>query len=155
MGLLLVVKPRALRGRYDLVTLRSQIDKSWQDEEEWSNYFAVIMQHKAILYQTTINIKKMVELGAAVDVQDIFGKTVLDYCMTKEIYDVLIGVGVPFQIDAWIYFNYDYFVKKAPIIAPILGACLCIAVYKTMNQGKISMDEKDAWIQQMGRYCLR
>ncbi len=41
------------------------------------------------------------ELGA----EDSSGKTALNYCYTKEIYNKLREVGIPFQYRTWFYFN--------------------------------------------------
>ena len=134
-----------------LVALRLKIDIAWNDDTEWDDYYAMIIHHKAVRHQTQINIEKMVELGAAVDVYDVHGKTLLDYCVTKEIYETLLAVGAPFQINAWAYFNYDSYVKQAPIIIPILTAALLAAVSMIKRKDMSFDDERNEWFDQWAR----
>jgi len=131
-----------------LVALREKIDILWSDDKtEWDDYIAEVFRHKAICHQTQMNIKSMVELGAIVDIQDLFGKTLLDYCFTKDIYESLLGIGVPFQINSWIYFNYDYYVKKAPIVVPVLTIVTLCTAYKTMQIGMNFKNDRDVWFE--------
>jgi len=46
--------------------------------------------------------------GAHPAVADYAGYTAINYCYTREIYDELIRIGVPFQWKVWIYFNPGY-----------------------------------------------
>lgn len=41
--------------------------------------------------------------------KDINGKTVIDYCQNKQIYDALRSVGAPFQLLADVYFRAKYY----------------------------------------------
>lgn len=130
-----------------LFSLRLQIDDLWNDDAEWDDYYAVITQHTVTCHQTQIQIKKMIELGAALDIQDTSGKTLLDHCVTKEIYETLLALGTPFQVNLWIHFNYDYFVKKAPYIAPIVGISLLVSVYMTVRNNISFKDERSEWFE--------
>lgn len=143
-----------------LITLRVKIDTLWNDhvewldDTEWDEYYAIIVQHQAMCHQTQVHIKKMIELGADVNIQDMSGKTLLDYCATKEIYKTLLALGADFQIDSWAYFNYDYYVKQAPIIAPILATTFVITMYMTMRKNMSFKDERDEWFMNWARANL-
>lgn len=143
-----------------LIALRVKIDTLWNDhvewldDTEWDEYYAIIIQHQAMCHQTQVHIKKMVELGADVNIQDALGKTLLDYCVTKEIYETLLALGADFQIDSWVYFNYDYFVRQAPIIAPILATTLMVTMYMTLRKNMSFKDERDEWFMNWARANL-
>ena len=53
------------------------------------------------------HIKMMVFNGASLYMYDQYGNSVVNYCYTKEIYDVLRDLGAPFSLQAWAYFYPD------------------------------------------------
>jgi len=88
-----------------LLELRTQIINL--EDQEFSNtlYYDTIIQYQIVRDTTQRNIREMIFQGASLDVVNIFGKNLLDYCRTEEIYFLLKDAGAPYSYTTWIYFE--------------------------------------------------
>ena len=73
---------------------------------------------------TLHDIEIMSDTGALFNVTDDFGKTALNYCQTKAIYNKLRHCGMPFQYDAYFSIYQDEFLKAA-----IVGTAVICVLY--------------------------
>ncbi len=74
-----------------LVNIRSTIKKLEKDAyksiDDYYVYKTTLIEHHNVIEKTQATIKNMIEQGAQIDICDIHGKSLTDYCYTKEIYD--------------------------------------------------------------------
>ena len=97
---------------YEGITLR----KIYTTDEDVAQYRKVEDAFNLLIDDTIQNIKRMVRDGADLFAQDQCGKTVMEYCYTKRIYEVLLNLGASDSLCAWCYFN----IKEAQLIGLVV-----------------------------------
>ncbi len=87
-------------------------------------------------------ITKMVKQGADLSMQDFKGKTVMDYCKTKAIYQYLHSLGAPMNFDAWLSCYHNAVIGLSLVSAVALIAVICSAQnYRGRDSGGLFVDE--------------
>ena len=78
-------------------------------QEKLSSYYQA-KEYKDLYAEIDITVNEIGRMIAQMGtdksqlaLQDMYGKTVLNYCYTKEVYNKLRAAGVPFQFDTWTY----------------------------------------------------
>lgn len=72
-----------------------------------AEYRIVEDEFNMLIENTIEHIKYMVLQGADLHAQDVLGKTVIDYCRTKKIYETLVKCGAPTTWEKWCSFNTE------------------------------------------------
>lgn len=78
------------------------------------SYFTASKKYTKIIAETKNKLTQMIQKGALLDLQDLSGKTLVNYCQTPEIYEHLSHAGMLSDATSWVYFN------------PIKTACMAL-----------------------------
>lgn len=68
-------------------------------------YFTASKKYTKIVAETKNKLTQMIQKGALLDLQDVSGKTIVNYCYTPEIYQHLCSLGMLSDATSWVYFN--------------------------------------------------
>lgn len=126
-----------------LVQLRAQMNPIQYNANEEHAYFSGLVTYQKLLEDTQAQIKDMIQQGAALNIQDCYGKSLLNYCKTKQLYDDLRSAGAPFEFLPGAYFAQPLVTGSCIIALPIIMATLGISYL--IDQSRMADDVFDTW----------
>jgi len=123
-----VVVPGQIYVNYEPIPLR----KMYTTDQDVAQYRVAEDAFTLLIDDTIQDIKRMVAHGADLLGQDHDGKTILEYCYTKKIYETLVNLGAPASFNAWCYFNTDAvrFIGFIAVQSVIINMVILYAVSK-------------------------
>jgi hypothetical protein len=122
------VVPGQIYINYEPIPLR----KMYTTDQDVVQYKVAEDAFNLLIDDTIQDIKRMVAHGADLFVQDQDGKTIVEYCYTKKIYETLVDLGAPASFNAWCYFNPDAvrFIGFMAVQSVIINMVILYAVSK-------------------------
>ena len=108
-----VVAPGQIYVIHEPIPLR----KMYTTDQDVAQYKVGEDAFNLLIDDTIQDIKRMVRDGADLLAQDQDGKTIIEYCYTKKIYEALVNLGAPSSLSAWCYFNPDAVIFMGFLVA--------------------------------------
>ncbi len=123
MNYLIEQEQTLLALRDQIIILHKNMKFDEKNKEAKKLCLHAVLEHQTLCEKTRTKIKAMIDQGAAVDIEDIFGKSLLNHCYTTDIYNDLRDAGTPFEIKPWLYFKG----AESLIVTIIAAGCIGLA----------------------------